>query len=41
MDIDQIIEVLTTLGDYGTLLSGIGDALSGFVDFVGSVQGLS
>ncbi|MFF0814993.1 hypothetical protein ACFYVR_07540 [Rhodococcus sp. NPDC003318] len=38
MDIDQIIGLLTALGDFGNLLSGAGDFLSGIVSFGGSVE---
>ncbi|MGW4479524.1 hypothetical protein [Rhodococcus triatomae] len=38
MDFDQAIELLTALGDFGNLLTGVGDALSGIVEFGGSVE---
>ncbi|WP_277750156.1 hypothetical protein [Prescottella agglutinans] len=38
MDFDQIIALLTALGDFGDLLSGVGDALNGIVAFGGSVS---
>ncbi|WP_430331520.1 hypothetical protein [Rhodococcus sp. ACT016] len=38
MDLDQIIALLSALGDFGNLLSGIGAALSGVVEFGGSVS---
>ncbi|MGW0045407.1 hypothetical protein [Rhodococcus sp. NPDC003348] len=41
MDFDQIIELLSALGDFGDLLSGAGDLLSGVVEFGGSVSSLS
>ncbi|GAA4485629.1 hypothetical protein GCM10023094_40750 [Rhodococcus olei] len=41
MDLDQIIGLLTALGDFGNLLSGAGDLLSGVVEFGGSVASLS
>ncbi|WP_430333123.1 hypothetical protein [Rhodococcus sp. ACT016] len=41
MDIDQIVSLLTALGDFGNLLSGAGDLLSGLVEFGGSVAALS
>lgn len=41
MDISQVIDLLTELGEYGALLGGIGDALTGAADFAGSVASLS
>ncbi|MDH6679138.1 hypothetical protein M2284_003354 [Rhodococcus sp. LBL1] len=38
MDFDQIISLLTALGDFGNLLTGVGDALNGIVAFGGSVS---
>lgn len=41
MDIDQIISLLSALGDFGNLLTGFGDAASGLVELGGSVASLS
>ncbi|CRK52267.1 hypothetical protein RHCRD62_40154 [Rhodococcus sp. RD6.2] len=41
MDFDQAIELLTALGDFGNLLTGVGDALVGVVEFGGSVEKLA
>lgn len=41
MDLDQIIGLLTALGDFGNLLGGAGDLLGGVVEFGGSVASLS
>lgn len=38
MDFDQIVSLLTALGDFGNLLSGAGDILNGLVAFGGSVS---
>ncbi|MFC7446365.1 hypothetical protein [Rhodococcus daqingensis] len=40
MDFEQTVALLTALGDLGNLFTGMGDFMTGSVEFGGSVQGL-
>lgn len=38
MEFDQVIDLLTALGDFGALLDGAGTLFTGLNDFSGSVD---